>query len=149
MKKRSALNGAVLSALLFLLGGCFSPNFFVKSIEPDWSTIPVRSDLTYDKAWDATVDFLIKRYDIELLSRTDGYLLTHWSYTWKGEFDANYRVRIAMKFSPDRKSLELKTEAESGGEGKWIPGYDTRLRDFIRAELGGLVGSPAGTGASK
>ncbi|MFO7535469.1 MAG: hypothetical protein R6X19_07275 [Kiritimatiellia bacterium] len=149
MNKRITFQLAGLLACLLLLAGCVSSNTFVKSVEPNWNTITLRSGLSYDQAWDTTVDFLVKRFDMELLSRTDGYLRTHWSYTWKGEFTQKYRIRIALKFSPDRKTLEIKTEAESGGEGKRVAGYDTRLRDFIRTELAALIGTPAITGASK
>jgi hypothetical protein len=95
------------------------------------------------------VDYLIKRFDMDLMSRADGYLRTHWSYTWKGELDPTYRVRVALKFSPDMKTLEVKTEAQSGGEGEWVTGYDTRLRDTIKMDLEALIGSAAVQEASK
>ncbi len=149
MKNRITFERVGLLACLLILAGCVSTNTFVKSVEPNWTAIAVRPNLPYDQAWDATMDFLVKRFDMEMLSRTDGYLRTHWSYTWKGEFNQKYRIRIALKFSPDRKTLEIKTEAESGGEGKWVTGYDTRLRDFIRTELVELIGTPAEKGAIK
>lgn len=149
MKSRRSVIQGVLSASLLLLSGCFSTNTFVKSVNPNWAAITVRTDLTYDQAWDHAADYLVKRFDMDLLSRTDGYLRTHWSYTWKGEFDKKYRVRVALKFSADRKTLEIKTEAESGGENKRVMGYDTRLKESIRADLTALIGIPAGTGAPR
>ena len=149
MKRRHSVIRGVLSAFLLLLSGCFSTSTFVKSVNPNWAGITVRADQTYDQAWDATADYLVKRFDMDLLSRTDGYLRTHWLYTWKGEYDKKYRVRVALKFSADRKTLEIKTEAQKGGENKWVLGYDTQLRESIRAELTDLIGIPAGTGAAK
>jgi hypothetical protein len=135
-----------IAVLLLILTGCASTNPFVKSVTPHWSSLQVRSDQAYDRSWDSTLDYLVKRFDMEVLSRTDGFLRTDWLYTWNGEFDAAYRVRVTLKFTPDRRTLEVKTEAQSGGEGKWEAGYDTRLRDTIQADLGILIGASAGTG---
>ena len=142
MKKFASIRTLLFAMILPIFAGCMSVPTFVQSVNPAWTTIEVRTDVPYDASWDRVVDYLIKRYDMELLSRPDGYLRTHWLYTWTGEFDKNYRVKVAVKFAPDRKALEIKTEAESGGEGNWTPGYDTRLRDTIGNDLTTLVSPP-------
>jgi hypothetical protein len=52
----------------------------------------------------------------------------------------NYRVRVTAKFSPDHKLVEIKSEAEYGGAGDWISGYDTRLLETIKTDVMGKVG---------
>ena len=36
--------------------------------------------------------------------------------------------------------IEIKSEAEHGGNGKWIQGYDTRLLETIKTDIMGKVG---------
>ena len=77
---------------------------------------------------------------MEILSQQDGYVRTTWLYTWTGKLDENYRVRVTAKFSPDHSKIEIKSEAEHGGNGKWIQGYDTRLLETIKTDIMGKVG---------
>ena len=77
---------------------------------------------------------------MEILSQQDGYARTTWLYSWTGKVEENYRVRVTIKFSPDHKIVEVKSEAEFGGPGHWIPGYDTRLLETIKTDIMGKVG---------
>lgn len=132
------LRAAVVMA--FLLPACATPKNFVKTMEPAWATVELRSDVPYEKAWPAVVDTLVKRFDIEVLSREDGYLRTNWLYTWTGKVMENYRVRVTVKFSPDHSKCEVKSEAEYGGPGNWVMGYDTRLLETIKTDVMGAIG---------
>ena len=127
-------------ALVFSLCGCTTPKSFVKSQEPTWVTIELRDDLPYDKAWASVVDIMVKRFDMEVLSKEDGYARTNWLYTWTGEMNENYRVRSTAKFSPDKTRVELKAEAEYGGPGAWVKGYDSRLLETMKSDIMGTVG---------
>ena len=138
MVKNLSIGLFVLTAAV--LAGCATPKTFVKTMEPAWASVELRSDSTYDAAWEAVVDTLAKRFDIEILSRQDGYIRTSWLYTWTGTVNENYRVRVTAKFSPDHKKVEVKSEAESGGPGQWVVGYDTRLLETIKADIMGTVG---------
>lgn len=129
----------VLVGLLFLTG-CMAPKTFVKTMEPAWASVEVRTDVEYDKAWAAVVDTLVKKFDVEILSKEDGYARTSWLYTWTGEMKEDYRVRVTVKFSPDHKKCELKSEAEYGGAGYWVMGYDTRLLATIKTDVMGTIG---------
>jgi hypothetical protein len=86
------------------------------------------------------VDILAKQFDIEVVSREDGYVRTSWLYTWTGKRLDNYRVRITVKFSPDHKVVDIKSDAEYGGEGNWQAGTDTRLLETIKGDVMGSVG---------
>jgi ribosomal protein S17E len=127
-------------AVLILLAGCASPKTFVKTLEPTWASVELRDDIGYTNAWNSVVDTLVKRFDLEILSQQDGYMRTTWLYTWTGTVRENYRVRVTAKFSPDHKLVEIKSEAEYGGAGNWISGYDTRLLETIKTDVMGKVG---------
>jgi hypothetical protein len=131
---------AVGLAFALLAMGCMAPQTFVKTMEPSWASVEIRDDVTYDKAWEAVVDTLTKRFDIEIISRQDGYIRTTWLYTWTGTVSENYRVRVTVKFSPDHKTTQVKSEAEYGGAGMWVMGYDTQLLETIKTDVMGKIG---------
>lgn len=141
MKNRLVCQRAVVVGFLLLLAGCFTPNSFVKTAEPAWTSIIVRSDLTYDQAWDAAVDYMVTRFNFETLSRQDGYIRTEWNYNAAGKQRRDYRVRLFLKFSLDRSRVEIKTEAEYGGPDQWILGVDARMLETIKTGLTGVIGS--------
>jgi hypothetical protein len=120
--------------------GCISPPTFVKTMEPAWAAVELRDDLSYTNAWNSVVDTLVKRFDMEILSQQDGYARTTWLYSWTGKVQDDYRVRVTAKFSPDHKKVEVKSEAEYGGPGNWVAGYDTRLLETIKTDIMGKVG---------
>jgi len=140
MKFKTIFKLAVVTAASLLMMSCIAPNTFVKTMEPTWGSIELRTDVTYEQAWETVVDTLVKRFDMEVLSRQDGYIRTNWIYTWTGTIDENYRVRVTAKFPSDRKRLDIKSEAEFGGPGRWAMGYDTRLLETIKSDIMGKIG---------
>ena len=135
------MNRLIITGLLIIaITGCIAPKTFVKTMEPTWASVEVRDDLEYEKAWASVVDTLVKRFDLEVLSREDGYMRTNWLYTWTGRLMENYRVRVTAKFNPDHKQLGIKSEAEYGGPGRWIMGYDSRLLATIKSDIMGSIG---------
>ena len=133
-------NAVAVLGVAFLLAGCATPKTFVKTLEPTWTSIEVRSDIPYEKAWDTVVDLMVKRFDLEILSKEDGYIRTGWLYTWTGKVMENYRVRVTIKFAPDHTKVEVKSEAEYGGQGAWVTGYDTRLLETLKSDIMGSIG---------
>lgn len=140
MKTLGRATAAAIVLLSALAAGCIAPRTFVKTMEPTWATVELREDVAYDKAWAAVVDTLVKRFDLEVLSKTDGYARTNWLYTWTGKLKENYRVRVTAKFSPDHSKVEIKSEAEFGGPGRWVTGYDTRLLATVKSDIMGTIG---------
>jgi len=129
----------IVGFLLLVLVGC-APRTFVKTLEPTWTSVELREDVTYEKAWEIVVDSLVKRFDLEILSKENGYLRTNWLYSWTGRLNESYRVRVTAKFSPDHRKIELKSEAEYGGAGMWVMGYDIRLLETIKSDIMGSIG---------
>ncbi len=134
----------VFAAALFV-AGC-APTTFIKTMEPSWNTVEIRKDLTGDQAWDAVVDLTARRFDIEVLSKQDGYLRSGWLYSWTGKINQFYKVRTIVKFSPDKRKVEVKSEAHyyspgvaGFGQG-WQMGTDERLTSTMRSDIMGKVG---------
>lgn len=134
----------LILAVGFLLAGCASggraPKSFTKTQGQSWSTIEVRSDTDYNRAWDTVLEILVKSFEIDQAIRDEGYIRTGWLYTWSGEYLAKYRVRITVKFSPDRTRLQFLPEAQFQAGENWILGTDTRLVSTIKTDLMGTVG---------
>ena len=142
----------LLIAGILVLGGCVTPPppaTYVETAEPEWKVINLRSNLSYDKAWQMLVDHMKKEYDIETLDKNSGQLRTDWIYTTD---ENDYKVRITAKFSEDKKKLELKADSlyhkvwngsltgtvyEDYG---WIPGSDTKTLDDAYGEISALLG---------
>jgi hypothetical protein len=123
------------------LVSCGSSNF-VRTSDVPWSTIELRDDLSYDKAWNEAIDVIAGRFEMDMISKDGGYARTGWTYTWntKGNYTKNYRNRVIIKFSPDRTKIQLKTDAQSGSIGKWKNGFDSRLLTTIKQDIMGAVG---------
>jgi hypothetical protein len=140
-KRAGGVGGLSLVVLAGALGlaGC-TPATFVQTGEASaWSKVDIEG-ITYDEAWNRCVDVVARKFDLDApLSKESGYLRTCWMYNWTGGFTPDYRVRVSLKFAPDRKSVDVKTEAEYGGAAGWIPGSDTRLLETVKADIMGVV----------
>lgn len=134
---------AAMASLAMAAGCASAPRTFVRTMEPTWSSVKVCQGLSYETAWACVVDTLVKRFDIEVISKEDGYMRTGWLYAWTGKVMEDYRVRVTAKFSPDRTMVEIKSEAEYGGANNWEIGYDTRLLQTLKADLISAMGRVA------
>jgi len=139
LSKKKLIPVFVCLLATLLLCSCAPPTF-VRTMEPSWASIELRDGIPYDEAWAAVSDTLIKKFDLEILEKQDGYMRTNWLYTWTGKVNEKYRVRVTSKFSPDRKICEFKSEAEYGGPGGWVMGYDSRLLQTIKTDIMGKIG---------
>jgi len=131
---------AALVAIAISTGDTKRPQSFVKTMEPGWVTIEVREDIPYDRAWASVVDLVVKKFEAEILSKEDGYLRTTWLYTWTGELREDYRVRVTVKFAPDRMKVDIKSEANYLRGENWVIGSDTTVLQTLKADIMGIVG---------
>ncbi|MBI5183234.1 MAG: PEGA domain-containing protein [Nitrospinae bacterium] len=60
------------------------PASFVETMAPSWASIEIREGIEYGNAWASIVDLLVKQFDLEALSKENGYLRTNWLYSWTG-----------------------------------------------------------------
>ena len=116
------------------------PVTFIQILELSWVSIEIREDIEYDRAWASVVDLIVRKFEAEILSKEDGYLRTTWFYTWTGELREDYRVRVTIKFSPDRTKVDIKSEANYLRGKNWIIGSDTALLQTLKADIMGIVG---------
>lgn len=139
MKCRNALKLICLCAIMYFVTACGGPSSFVKVIDPTnakWHNIELRDRLKYEDAWKLTVDTIAQKFDIEVVSQDSAYLRTAWDRKWTGKYTDFYAVRATIKFSPDRKYLQIKSEATY----KDTAGEDERLTQTLKNDLMGKVG---------
>jgi len=117
-----------------------APTTFTRTLEPTWAGIEVRADLGAENAWNSVVDLLARRFDLEVLSKDNGYIRTNWLYTWTGVMSEDYRVRVTAKFSPDFNKLEVKSEAQFRDVGGWVLGTDEALLQTLKTDIMGSIG---------
>lgn len=140
---RKTILTASVVGLTLLATGC-APSTFVRTTEPTWASVELRKDVTFEKAWASVVDTLIKNgFQIEVLSKENGYLRTGWLYSWTGEMMENYRVRVTVKFKDDNTLCDVKSEAEYGGSRGWVMGYDSRLLSTVKTDVMGKIAAQA------
>ena len=116
------------------------PVTFVQTLEHSWASIEVAGNIEYEKAWSAVVDLLVRKFDLEVLSKENGYLRTTWLYSWTGELREDYRVRVTIKFSFDKSKVEIKSEANYQRASGWVIGSDTALLQTLKADIMGTIG---------
>ena len=134
---------ALLLILLLGVCGCATqrvPRSFSQVLSPGWATIEIRDGVDYDHAWKTTLGILVRDFDLEFVSKDDGYIRTAWTYTWSGTYQQNYRVRVTAKFSDDRKSLDIKSEAHALQGMVWLLGVDSRQLATLKTDLMGTIG---------
>ena len=116
------------------------PISFVRTMEATWAAIQLREGVEYADAWNSVLDVLVRRFDMEVLSKENGYLRTGWLYTWTGEMREDYRVRVTAKFNPERDKVDVKSEANYRSKAGWVLGSDTALLRTLKTDLMGTVG---------
>jgi hypothetical protein len=138
--KKHAKRLILLVALI--ASGCATPmpqGF--QTLPAHWSTLEIRNDVPYERAWASTVELLALNFDLEVMSREDGYLRTAWSHTWNGIYLPQYRVRVIVIFPQDRRTIRVKSEAQAFTEEfGWVTGTDERLAPSLKTELLGTIG---------
>lgn len=133
MKRRVFL----ILLLTIIFAGCGSaPRTFFKTFSPTWATIEFRDDIEYDQAWKDVMDILIRNFDIEIAQKDNGYIRTGWVYTWTGRYTDYYRVRVTAKFEPEKRTIDIKSEAYY----RDYVGYDTRLLETVKGDIMGTIG---------
>ena len=145
MKLKTLLSVFLLVALMPLTFGC-APKTFIRTMDPGWNAIEIREELSYDEAWKACVDLIARKFDIAILSKEDGYLRTGWLHSWTGKLKESYKVRAVLKFTPDKRMVEVKSEAHHYSTGLmgfwegWEMGTDELLTTTLRTDIMGKVG---------
>lgn len=128
----------LLAAPTLALAG--PPKTFLKGQATQWHVFELRADIDFQHAWDAVFDILINEFDLAMVLKDEGYVRTEWLYTYGGRYDHEYRMRVTIHFTPDRRSLRVKTEAQFKDGDNWLIGVDSRLLATLKTDLMGTVG---------
>ena len=132
--------GLVLLVGLIVAAGPKPPRSFVQTMEPGWASVEIREGMSYDKTWASVVDLIARKFDLEVISKEGSYIRTTWLYTWTGELREDYRVRVIIKFSPDKTKVDVKSEAHYLKGNDWVAGTDTALLKTLKTDIMGTVG---------
>jgi len=116
------------------------PNTFVRTLEPSWASIQLRSKMSYTDAWNNVLDIFVRKFDIAIMEKESGYIRTNWIHTSTGSLRGDYRVRVTAKFNVSRTKVDIKTEASYQLENGWAQGSDTALLQTLKADVMGAVG---------
>lgn len=123
-----------------LLGSAGTPKSFQRIEKPQWSTIEVREGLDFDRTWNSVIDILINDFDLAMASKESGYLRTEWLFSYGGNYQSEYRLRVTIRLAPDGKTIRVKTEAHVKDGENWIIGVDSRLVSTLKTDLMGTIG---------
>lgn len=142
---RRAARFLLLLCAAFMISGCVTskPTSFSHTTAPGWATVEIRDGVDFDHAWDTIFGILSHDFDFSTVLKEDGYIQTDWLYTWSGVYQQNYRVRVTVQFSTNRKSIRVKSEAWALNGSVWVIGTDSRLMTTLKTDLMGTVGRTA------
>jgi hypothetical protein len=134
----------------FFLSSCDTRPITFKAAEPGWSSVSVQENMTKDAVWNSISDLLAKSYDLEIISKESGYIRTGFKFQveMKGsspQKNEYYKSRIIIKIAADNSKVELKTDAAWYDKGRrvWIEGYDDKVQQTLKTDIGALVGGIA------
>jgi hypothetical protein len=132
-------------ALGFSLTAAFAgpPKSFQRQEMAQWVTYEIRDDVDFQRAWNLVIDNLITEFDLDFVTKEDGYLRTAWLYSFGGKYNFEYRLRVTVRFAPDHKNLRIKAEAQFKDGNNWIQGIDSRLISTLKTDLMGTIGRTA------
>jgi hypothetical protein len=140
MRKRFLVWLAVVLTCAPMLSLAGPPQSFRKGQLTQWHTFEIRSDLDFQHAWDAAFDILINNFDLAMVLKDEGYIRTEWLYSYFGRYDHEYRLRVTVRFTPDKRNVRVKAEAQIKDGDDWLIGVDEQLVNTLKTDLMGTVG---------
>jgi len=132
----------VFLSFVVLFTGCTSmvPKTFNNRIEPSWSIIEIRDELTYDQAWEAIFNILSYNFDMKTTLKDEGYIQTAWSNIWLDNGSFIYKARTTVVFSDNRKQISIKIETLVKTSTGGIIGSDFNETKAVKFDIMGVVG---------
>ncbi len=126
-------------ALFLFFSGCgtSAPDSFMEVTKQYWDIVDVNPKLSYDEAWQRVVYIITKKFELEMISKDDGYVRSAYgpSYFSEAITNSRYHVRIVTKFTPNRKKVEFKIEAQVFDGKVWVNGTDSRVAANMRKDF--------------
>lgn len=136
----------LLLAGIFIINGCGTgaPDSFMRMTKQYWEVVDVKPGMKYDDAWQRTIYIITKKFELEMISKEDGYVRSAFgaSYFTEDMQNDKYQVRIVAKFTPDRKKFEYKIESRIWDGKIWQNGSDIRVATNMRKDFLNSLGDP-------
>lgn len=131
--------GLLFLVSLSLLSGCGTgaPDSFMRMTKQYWEVVDVKPSIKYDDAWQRVIYIVTKKFELEMISKEDGYVRSAYgpSYFTEDLVNDKYQVRIVAKFTPDRKKVEYKIESRIWTGKIWENGSDIRVAANMRKDF--------------
>lgn len=144
--KIQTVSFAVLIAGGLILAGCSlgAPDSFMQMNKQYWESMTLKPGITYDEAWQRVVYIITKKFELEMISKEDGYVRSAYgpSYFSEDVLNDKYQIRIVVKFSPDRKRMEFKIESRIWDGKIYRNGSDVRVAANMRRDFRNSIGEP-------
>ncbi|MBP6673587.1 MAG: hypothetical protein KA247_10580 [Bacteroidetes bacterium] len=135
----------VFPAILLLAGcGLGAPESFMQMNRQYWESMDVKSTIKYEDAWQRVIYIITKKFELEMISKEDGYVRSSYGQSYFTEDIQNerYQIRIVAKFNPDRKKFEFKIESRVWDGKIWHNGSDVRVAANMRKDFLNSLGEP-------
>ncbi|MCK9408577.1 MAG: hypothetical protein WCX28_06530 [Bacteriovoracaceae bacterium] len=137
----------IVSAFMLLSGcGLGAPDSFMQMNKQYWETMDIKQSVKYEDAWQRVIYIVTKKFELDMISKEDGYVRSAYCQSYFSEDMQNerYQIRIVAKFTPDRKKFEFKIESRIWDGKIWHNGSDVRVaanmrRDFMNSIGDGFV----------
>lgn len=131
-------------SILFLLAGCGlgAPESFMQMNKQYWESMNVKPSVPYDDAWQRVIYIITKKFELEMVSKEDGYVRSAYgqSYFTEDMQNERYQIRIVAKFTPDKKKFEFKIESRIWDGKIWRNGSDVRVATNMRKDFLNSIG---------
>ena len=132
-----------LALFLTLLMGCSqAPNTFIRSSSNSWRIVSIRDEIDIETAWSVVLELLIDRFvAIDNIDHEIRYLQTSWLYTWLGDYEHGYRVRLTIILNEELHQIRYYPEAQFLSGKNWQVGIDIRFVANVESDIMGLLTS--------
>ncbi|MFZ4622136.1 MAG: hypothetical protein ACOYNS_16370 [Bacteroidota bacterium] len=142
MKNR--ITRSFILPVLLLLSGCSlgAPDSFMQMNRQYWESMDIKPSYKYDDAWQRVIYIITKKFELEMISKEDGYVRSAYgqSYFTEDILNERYQIRIVAKFTPDRKKLEFKIESRMWDGKIFHNGSDIRVAANMRKDFLNSIG---------
>jgi hypothetical protein len=130
--------------ILLVLAGCGlgAPDSFMQMNRQYWESMDIKQSVKYDDAWQRVIYIITKKFELEMISKEDGYVRSAYSQSYFLEDMQNerYQIRIVAKFTPDKKKFEFKIESRIWDGKIWHNGSDIRVAANMRKDFLNSIG---------
>jgi hypothetical protein len=135
----------VFSVILLFAGcGLGAPESFMQMNRQYWESMDVKPAIKFDDAWQRVIYIITKKFELDMISKEDGYVRSSYGQSYFSEDIQNerYQIRIVAKFTPDRKKFEFKIESRMWDGKIWHNGSDVRVAANMRKDFLNSLGEP-------